>query len=160
MDVVKSLVGKENISGGIKILSDKVLAITSRTYNDKGEGTYGQFIKSYKEEDGLKGGEEGILIQLTKNLNFRTNIGFLNLKEENSDLNLSLYKENGTFIGSKGYSLKPLEYFQENNILEIFINEEIENFFAKIKVIDGNAFVYASVIDNRTGDAIFIPLIK
>lgn len=160
IDMVKSLFGKEDTSGGIKIISDQEVAITSRTYNYKEEGSYGQFVPFCKEEDGLKEGEEGILIQLTKNINFRTNIGFLNLKEENIDLDLSLYKEDGTFIGSKRYSLKPLEYFQENNVLEIFTNEEIENFFAKINIAKGNAFVYASVVDNKTGDAIFIPILK
>jgi len=158
-DIVGNFFGKENTSGGIMIKSNQNLLISSRTYNETEEGTYGQYISGKIIDEALKENEEALIIQITKNKKYRANIGFLNCGSENIEVQIDIYKSNRDEIGSKKINLLPFEYKQENNIIEEFTEEDIEDAFAIIKSTKEGAiyFAYASIVDNRTGDAIFVP---
>jgi PKD repeat protein len=159
-DAIGTLFGLNNISGAIIVESNIPLIITSRTYNDQGnEGTYGQFISGISENYALRKDEKGKLIHLQKNSNYRTNIGFVNASEFNISINVDLFNSDGQPIGSRTYNLKPYEYFQEANIINLLTSSDVNNAYAYVSTTTENArfFAYASIIDNRTGDPIFIP---
>ncbi|PWB72236.1 MAG: hypothetical protein C3F15_11575, partial [Holophagae bacterium] len=77
-DVAVTLFGvSEDSSGAIKIDSGQPLVVTARTYNASASGTYGQFLPGVDESDALATGQSGVLSQLAKDDDFRTNIGFV-----------------------------------------------------------------------------------
>ncbi len=159
-DVVASVFGRENTAGAIVIGADRPLDVTSRTYNDQGEdGTYGQFIVGFPLDDALTHATASRLVQLISTEDYRTNIGFVNLGGESITVEISLYRGDGSSLGSDSYNLRPFEYTQINDIIWDFSEDAIDDVFAVVlsNTADARFFAYASVIDNRTGDPVFIP---
>ena len=151
-DAVLSLFGHDG-SGALLIQSDASnLVITSRTYNDQPQGTFGQFIPGIAESR-LNG---TLLTQLTENDTYRTNVGMAALYELEQTVSLELYDSSGTQLNSMDVVLPPLGHMQLNQIYRMAGVGSVKNGFIKIKNGTGLA-AYASVVDNRTGDAIFIP---
>lgn len=155
---VENLFGKENTLGAMRIEATGKVISFSITVNAKDGGIHSQFIPGYSIKDSFKEYQELRLIQLKSNNDFRTNIGFVNLTSRNLGIEILVYKENGEKIGDDMYYFLPFEFFQENDIIKKFTNENIENGYAIIKSSTKNAsfFAYASVIDNKTNDSIFI----
>jgi hypothetical protein len=150
-----------NASGSLHINSTNGLILASRTYNDQGEkGTYGQFIPSASEESLLKVNESGFISQILSNSYFRTNMGFTEFEGKNTQLKVEIYSSEGSKLGEKVYSVEGYKNLQINSIFEdIGISGDISYSYAKITCLSGGSvFAYASVVDNKTGDAIFIPL--
>lgn len=150
-------------AGALKISGNtEKLKINSRTYNDAPEGTYGQFIPGFHKNNLLTKGENGYLAFLQKNENFRTNIGFSSLSENYITINLKLYNSNGDKIGEKDISLEPYGYRQENDIFGQFGLNNIYYAYAIVKSETDGAFYtsYASVVDNKSNDPVFIPVEK
>jgi len=135
------------------------LIVSSRTYNYTSNGTYGQYIFGYKGINSLGYGSKAYLPQLAKNTDFRTNIGFTNACGKTINVIVKIYEGNGQLIGNKSYSILPYSNFQENDIIGKISNKDIDNAYAIIEcnTEDAKFFAYASVVDNRTGDPIFIP---
>jgi len=150
-------------TGSLLIQSSKSdIIINSRTYNKKGNGSYGQYIPSIYYENLLGDYENGAVAPLIENNDFRTNIGFSNLTELPLEIEIKFYDNNGYEIGKKDIALLPLSHIQINQVLKNFCNGECENFKAKFKSKSEGAkfYGYASIVDNKTGDGIFIPAIK
>lgn len=65
-------------------------------------------------------------------------------------------------MGEKNYTVEGWKNLQVNNIfLDMGITSDVNFADAKITVVSGGSVVaYASVVDNKTGDAIFIPAMK
>ncbi len=159
-DIVNQL--KYTGSGSMEVRSDKNFVLTSRTFNQTSNGTFGQFLDGYTTAQGLKSGEEAYLGQLTENSSFRTNIAFTNTGTTSADLTVYLYNSSGTLLTSYNVSLIPREYKQE---LQPFKNKagqtNMASGYAKVKVNYGSGIIgYASVVDNKTGDGTTIPLKK
>ena len=150
-DTVLSLFGHDG-SGAILIQSDSPdLIITSRTYNDQPQGTYGQFVPAAREAD-LGGGR---LIQLTENNDYRTNVGLASLSELEQTVALDLCDAAGALLGQVQVPLPPLGHVQINQIFKSVGVDRVKNGF--IKVGGTRLAAYASVVDNRTGDAVYVP---
>lgn len=159
-DIVDQL--KYSGSAAMEVRSDKNFILTSRTYNQTSGGTYGQFLDGYLTSQGLKGGEEAYLGQLTENSSFRTNIAFTNTGTTSASLTVYLYNSSGSLLGSYSVNLNPGEYKQE---LQPFKNKAGQNNmasgYAKVKVNSGSGIIgYASVVDNKLSDGTTIPLKK
>ncbi len=146
-------------AGALKISSSFPLEILSRTYNDSPTGTYGQFIPSIEKNNLLKKNQKRILSFLQKNEYFRTNIGCSSLSENIVDIKLKLYKKDGTYIGEKEINLQPYGYLQINDIFSSFQINDVSFAFSEIISESENAHYtcYASVVDNKSNDPIFIP---
>jgi hypothetical protein len=160
-DILYNLFGLSDTYGSIIISSKEDIYVSSRTYNSLGDlGTYGQYIDGYKIDNSIT--EEGKIIGLKENNAFRTNLGLLNLNDKELKLNVSIYSGDGGLLGELEYNLKPYEFFQENSIIRKVTLNEINNSFIIIKA-EGKEmpfFAYSSVVDNKTGDGIFIPAKK
>ncbi len=158
-DVVGAVLGRENTSGAIFVGSEVPLLVSSRTYNDQGaEGTFGQFIPGYPLAAAQADGESR-LVQLIRNNDYRTNIGGVNVSNQGITVNVQLFLGDGTALATESYQLLAYQYFQDNDLIGRHTSALVGDAFAVVSSPTAGAsfFAWASVIDNRTGDPVFIP---
>jgi hypothetical protein len=152
----------------------KVL-VTSRTYNLMVAGnplrlppgaTFGQFVPGLSESKAISPVDHGRIIQLSHTSStttgFRTNIGFVNAGAAAMKVNIRLLNWSGATLGNQSYDLRAYEYKQVDKIFEKVTSTNVDDGYAIISTptSGGSFFAYASVIDNRTGDPIFVPAIR
>ncbi len=136
---------------------------TSRTYNQTPDGTYGQFVGGIPSSEAIAFGEQGLMTQLTHHRGtgsgFRTNLGFVNCTGMEAEVRIDLYRSNGVLLGSLERTLGPFMHRQENRIFERVTSDDLEDGFAVVSSpnVDARLMAYASVVDNATGDPIYIP---
>ncbi len=134
------------------------LLATSRTYNNADVGgTYGQFIAMVRTDDSIGAADPPLwLVQLAEGNGFRTNIGFSEVSGASVEVRVALYNgSDGTRIGADmNYTVLPFSNLQQNHIALATASG-----YATVDVVGGQGRVvaYASVVDNATGDAIYIP---
>jgi len=153
-DVVGSTFGGSSSSGALYLGSDQPLKVASRTYNDASSGTYGQFIAGMPTGELIGASETVRLIQLTRNGEYRANIGFANASDTEVTVEVKLYGSDGSYIATRSYTIQPYGFYQKTDI----IGTDISDAYAVISSSTSGArfYTYASVIDNRTGDPVFI----
>jgi len=136
---------------------------TSRTYNLTPDGTFGQFIGGTTSADIFVTGLDATLIQLTASSTgedgFRTNLGMVNLEGEPTTLDIDLYLADLTYLGRVSTSLEPFDFKQIDNIFARVTAENVPDGIAIVRArfLNSRYLAYASVIDNLTGDPIFVP---
>lgn len=139
----------------------RILA-TSRTYNDDPGGTYGQTVPAVAAEEGFGHGSNATLILLSRSpdpsAGFRTNIGLVNLVGAQTKMEIDLFAADGTGLGTITRNLKPYEHKQVNDVFEAAGAEDVPDGFAIVRTISesGRFITYASVVDNGSGDAVFL----
>jgi hypothetical protein len=136
--------------------------VGSRTYNNAASGTFGQFVPGVPESEAVSGSTVR-LVQLSRSASvssgFRTNIGFVNIGAEKIEVTVELYDGNGALLGTTQHNVKP---YGQNQITDIFgrvTSGDVANGYAIVSSTDPGArfIAYASVVDNRSGDPIYIP---
>ncbi len=150
-------------SGALRVLvdNDDVL-VTSRTFTRSAAGSYGQAIPAHSAEDAVSYGETGRLIQLSyseaNNAGFRTNLGFLNPGMAGITVIADLYRADDQFLGSIEVELASLEQHQVTNAFSSVTDSNVDVAYAVVwtDTPGGRFFAYASVVDNLTGDAVFV----
>jgi len=133
--------------------------ISSRTYNLTGEGTFGQGIRGSPLPSTLYQGERGYLIGLKRNLDFRSNVGFVNLYEDPLEISARLYGEDGTLLAEGLFPLSPFSHFQINNIFSALgLDGDYEGAWMELwsDTLNGRFSAYGSVVDNQSGDPVYI----
>lgn len=162
VDVATSLFGVGGTSSGsIEVQSTRPVIVTARTYNEGADGTFGQFLPGADDGNNLDYGERGILPQVKKTGNFRTNIGFVNLGQSSVTVRTNLYSSNGGQLGnSVTTSIPANQWKQENDIFQKAGVSYCEVGYATVEVTTygGSVWAYASVVDNGTGDPTTIPV--
>jgi hypothetical protein len=153
-DVVWQTFEQDPAGGSLLVGSDQPLIVSSRTYNNAPTGTYGQYIPGFPVEMAFSEADEVRLIQLTRNDDFRTNIGFANAAGVRLDVKVVFYQADGAYIRQRTYSIPPYGYLQASDV----INTTADDAFAVVTATSSDAryFCWASVIDNRTGDPILV----
>jgi hypothetical protein len=154
-------------SAALRLSTIGDVLVTSRTYTPNPDagvgGTFGQFIPAAADSDAVANGEDAYLIQLTRSsdpsLGFRTNIGFVNLTDTSIDIEVDLYDSSGTLLGTEAEN--NLEPFGFNQITDIFNRvgaTEVSDGYAVVRTTTatGRFLTYASVVDNITGDPVYI----
>ncbi len=161
-DVLTSVFGFDG-SAAIRITNDiGMVAVTSRTYNLTDTGTYGQFAGGVISHTAIQAGQEGRIIQLTHNRSttsgFRTNIGFVNATDTQITVQVALYRADGSYLGTLAYTLAPYEFRQINKIFQKVTSDDVDDGYAVLSTSTpgGAFFAYATVIDNRTSDPVYI----
>jgi hypothetical protein len=169
-------------TGAIRVTVTGVgLLVNSRTYNLLGDGnplglpagaTFGQFVPAYTLDQAANFGQTARLIHLSHtNANIqpvtgsRTNIGFVNMTGMTIDIVADLYDKTGALFGTIPGDLTrllPYSFRQVNNAFERVTSAAVADGYAIIKTTtSGGKFVtYASVIDNRSGDPVFVTQIR
>jgi hypothetical protein len=156
-DLLAAAFGLDAASGGVLVGATTPLMLSSRTYNDTPNGTFGQYVPVSAESELVRGNERATLIQLTRNRDYRTNIGFTNLRDDLLDVTVEAYRAGGSFIGSRVYQIDPYSFYQVTDILRKLGAESVDDAYAVVRSpsLDAAYATYATIIDNRTGDPIY-----
>jgi hypothetical protein len=139
------------------------ILVTSRTFNDVGSETYGQYVPAINDVEALTTEETARLVQLAYSPNprsgYRTNIGFVSACDETVTIDLDLYTGSGSHLGLVQVVLPPYAYHQENAVFADFTSSPLDDAYAEVRSNSEGAryFAYASVVDNLSGDPVFIP---
>lgn len=151
------------------------IIVTSRTYNLLGSGndlglpegsTFGQFIPAQSTREAIRFGEQGRLIQLSHDRSsgsgFRTNLGVVNVTEDDCRVEIELYEANGHLLGMVPVELPPMGYRQFNRVFAKVTPGTVEDGYAVVRTtsVGGAFFTYASVVDNLTGDPVAVSAVR
>jgi subtilisin-like proprotein convertase family protein len=155
-DIVGSFFGTFG-SGSLELQGDvATLVVTSRTYNSLPDRTFGQFIGPIRESGTTSLNRPPLhLPQLQANAAFRTNVGLNNISGETSTVRVEIFDASGAPIEARDELLGPWGHAQ----FGIHGGRSIDLARAEVRVVGGNGSVvaYASVVDNVSGDSIYIP---
>ena len=165
-DVVAGVVGRAD-AGALRLhVRGGTVSATSRTYNLTANGTFGQAVPAVPESRVAAPGERVRLIGLASApgaaTGTRTNIGVVNLEPTPATVRIRLYDGARGMSGPLGsfvVQLQGFEWRQLNDVLGQLAGRAVADAFAIVNTeISGGRFLaYASVIDNGTGDAVYIP---
>ncbi len=151
-DVVASRFGVTG-TGALLVDAASPLIVTSRTFNDTGSSTYGQFIPGVAVEQAT--GETTHIVYLQKSGEYRTNLGFAGTTGSAGNVTVTLFDANNVRLGSGTFPIAPYGQAQVNDIFGAVgagpasaARAEVQ---ATVPVV-----AYGSVIDNRTGDPIAV----
>lgn len=139
--------------------TDASLIVASRTYNQTSAGTYGQFIAGASSGGALVSGGRAWILGLAENADFRTNVGAVNLSATAATVRFRFRSgADGEVLGTTALELAPFGQGQLNRAMVTAGVSGVSDVFAEV-VLEAGASVlpWASVIDNRTGDPIFVP---
>lgn len=160
-DVVASVFAATGTGGAILVGCDHELLVSSRTFNNAATGTYGQYIPAVPASTAWGSDAAPRLIQLAHaqraDTGFRTNIGAVNTTAGEIVVTVELFRGNGDRLGEVPMTLPPYAYHQENDILRA--GADLPDAFAIVRSATPGAgyLCYASVVDNRSGDPVYIP---
>lgn len=137
--------------------------VVSRTYNQAASGTYGQYVPAIPRSEAIPFGKQGRLIMLshdpTLKTGYRTNLGLVSASPAEIAVDVLFHDGNGNLIGGRTYVLAAFEYRQIDRAFEEVTPSAIADGYISVEAATAGArfFAYASVVDNVTGDPIFIP---
>jgi hypothetical protein len=129
------------------------LIVNSRTYTRGARGTFGQFVPSGDPQEAVGSGDPPLSIpQLQNTAEFRSNIGFAEVAGAAAEVHVRLYNAGGVAVSDEIYGLAPFGHIQSR------VGATGEALRAEVSVVGaGRVLAYGSTIDNRSGDAMFIP---
>jgi len=153
-------------SGSVLITSSRPLVITSRTYTEGADGTFGSLLTGVAPTEGVSYGEVGVLSQLSGNNDFRTNVGLVNLVDTACQVRVRVHAASGNPLGSpKWVNLGANGFKQVNNVFGATGSGTRNNAYAVVEVMTPGCVVwgYGAVIDGAAGfpgtdDATTMPL--
>ncbi|MCU1245255.1 MAG: hypothetical protein JWN02_1165 [Acidobacteria bacterium] len=158
-DIVQSTFGLAGATGALRFDSNQPLLITSRTYNQSAAGTFGQDIPSMALDRALTSGTVARFSGLT-NRGYRTNLGFFNAGSSASDLQLELRGNGGASAGKKTLHLDPYTMMQINDVFTYLgVDGSVTTGALTLAATGGSVLSYASVIDNASGDPVYVPAV-
>jgi len=132
------------------------LKITSRTFTTGSSGTYGQAVPQVS--DGALQ-QSLFLTGMESDAAFRTNIGLVNRGSDAVGASLELVDANGNTLGTSTVVVQP-DNFSQASLASFFPNVSGGNYASLSMRITtgapGAISVYASIIDNRTQDPVYI----
>ena len=155
-DVVSKTFGLDNASGALRIQSSGQLLVTSRTYNQSGSGTFGQDVPAVPTSKGLPADATSLFSGLSDS-GYRTNVGFFNLTANPLDLTLTLKRPDGSVITAKPFRLDG-NMMTQINLFAFLGAGGTQSASLAISGSGASSYsAYASVIDNISGDPVFVP---
>ncbi len=135
--------------------------IVSRTYNDTDAGTYGQLVPVLGSSSLASAGERLVVTGVEHNDDFRTNIGLVNTGNTDAGVVIRLLSDTGETAQEITYTIPAMAYIQRalSNLAQ---DPELEfNGTVVVEVVTGGPVaVYGSIVDQRTGDPIFVQASK
>jgi len=162
-DIVGTLFATSG-TGAIRVSSDKPLVVTSRIFDDQraaGQGTVGQFVPGLSRAEARR---SGVLPQLsftnptTPPSGYRTNIGLFNPNDANVTILMTL-RDSRNILATTTLVVGPMHQRQQAIFAGFFTNPNPNfNLLNMTLSFEASApvFVYGSVLDNITEDAIFV----
>ena len=130
--------------------------VTSRTFTDSTAGTYGQSVPNLGTPDFAS---TMYLTGMAVSSAYRTNLGLVNRSNSDVPMTLSLFSENGTQLAAANVTV-PANNFQQSGLAAFFpsiAGGSFNSLSLRASGISSDAVsVYASVVDNRTQDPVYI----
>lgn len=163
-DIVNSQFNVNPGTGALRITTNRPISVVANVYNDQraaGRGTFGQLIRAYEESERRTGGFLPALsnIPATTPTGARTNVGFFNPGTTDSTVTLTARSATGLTLGMAAKVIPALAH-QQAALSELLpslaaIDELYLSYTATTSL-----FVYASVVDNTSGDGVYIPAVN
>lgn len=157
------------ISGAILIGSDRPFAVTSRTYNQLADGqTYGQTVPPARNflENTVGSVDPATNVAyvpgIISNTRFRTNLGMVAANAsgdaETMNVAITMRDASGAVAGARNFAVAPGGLIHVQISARSLSASNIDVGSAEFRITSGSGAVvpYASVIDNVTGDAVFV----
>jgi hypothetical protein len=146
--------------GAVRLRSSQPFLASSRTYNsgDGTSGTFGQLVPGLSADQAL---QTGILLQVANDpapSGFRSNLGLLNPGLTTATVGYKVYDVgSATLLGEGSRTLLPLAFLQVNDLFGSIGAGATVAPNATVEVTASRpVFTYASVLDNTSGDALFV----
>ncbi len=155
-NLVEELFGVKD-SGSLRVFSTQPIMLVSRTFNDKPDGSYGQFLGAVKFSHALGVGDAAFLIGLREDDEFRSNVILQEVGGLATKVLLSVMREDGTMVGQTEVEVPAYTKSQNRlrNLDGSFAN--LESAWMLLDVVSGGQIVaIASVVDQITGDAMTV----
>jgi hypothetical protein len=160
--VLASLFGISNGGGAIRVTTsaESTLVVTAQTYDDTGEGTYGQFIPAVRPDEGVGAGERSLqILQIEESERFRTNLGLVEVSGRPVIVEISAVVPESRVIPRVQVSLAANEFRQLNSVMKSLNLPATYNGRLSARVVSGagRLTAYASMVDNATQDPTYVP---
>lgn len=168
-DILGSTFNTGNAALGFERVTGNVM-VNSRFYNTGSTcsgGTFGMYVPALPAEAALPGDGRSIGVfhhisyGTVGGTSFRTNVGFASNSAFAVEVLISLYGDAGELLGEKSYTLKPFEHIQFSAIHRELNTPAVSAGFiiVTVKTAGGEVHTYAMLIDNKTNDPIFVPVV-
>jgi len=162
-DLLASVFGTQGAGAIRVVVLEGDLVASSRTYAVGAVGSFGQAVPAQAVEDGQPEALRltGLSGSVSDDTGFRTDIGAVNLSDQPVSLDIELHAEDGTLIGHRQLDLGAGNWGQLDRVFQGLAATPVEGGYAVITSGGdlGQVLAYASVIDNRTGDPVFLPAV-
>jgi hypothetical protein len=152
--------------GAVKVFIDNHTGITARILNDRtevGEGTTGFSYSAMKLEHATTFGELPDLststdADISTGVGYRTNVGFFNPQLFPVEAFFEARSNDGVVLGSARFTIPSGSMQQQSveSLIPLAGGEQTRASFFVFWFTSAPSFVYASVVDNRTGDSTYI----
>ncbi len=160
-DVVGTLFGLDDAVGALRIETAMTSLFTvSRTYATSDAGSYGQAVPAVSW-DSAAGGNNGTvrtLLHLASSAAFRSNVGFVEVLGLDAELDLEMNDPTGAVLGRRTLILPASSHLQVNDIFAFLGAPDTDCASLRVEILNqARVFTYASVVDNRSSDPLFVP---
>ncbi|HET9795767.1 MAG TPA: S8 family serine peptidase [Thermoanaerobaculia bacterium] len=161
-DVLRTLFGfaGEGVAA-IRIHPDSPTRLTASvltsTPNASGGGSFGFFVNG-TSAGAIGAGGRAVSIHLEHDARFRTNFGFTEIGGAPVTVRATFFDENGIPLGTRTYSTGA-NTFVMTGAAELVGAAAVPNGYIEFTVVSGagKVIAFGTVVDNITGDSIFVP---
>jgi subtilisin-like proprotein convertase family protein len=143
-DVFLSVVNRE----GLGLLTASIppgVALSSRAWTGGDEGTFGQLVTT--TESGSTGSLDILYVENSRS--FRTNLGLY--ASEPASARVTVFSSSGEALEEHEIVLQPFR------LVQFPVTAAVINGRARVEVLSGRVVAYGSMVDNLSGDPIFVP---
>lgn len=158
-DALQTLLGGVTGTGAIRIESPGPVRATARVYNDQraaGKGTFSQFVSAQPADAARGAGALPMLANQQATSGYRTNIGWFNASGGNAAVTFNAHRSDGTVVQTTTRNVPAGQQLQLG-LQQLFpALDTSENVYVTFESTFP-LFVYASIVDNVNGDAMFMP---
>jgi len=162
-DLVLEVFGLEDARGAVLVSSEYRLLTLSRTYTDAAGGTFGQRVPAerWDRSAGAGPGQEGrlrTLLHLAGGPDYRSNVGFVEVLGLDASVELELHDGEGTPVASGTVTVPARSFLQIDDVFAYLGAEPLPHASMRVTVTNAaRVLSYASVVDNRTSDPLYLP---
>jgi hypothetical protein len=160
--VLSSFFGISQDAGALHVSSavPARLVVTARTYNETGQGAYGQFIPAVTPEEAVAKGSRPLqILQVEQSAQYRSNVGFAEVSGKAVTLEVSVFQPGYNDPMSLEVKLAPNECRQIDSLLSTLGLGDTFNARISVRAVEGEgrATAYLSLIDLKSGDPTYVP---
>lgn len=161
-DVVSKTFG-ESTAGALHVQTDQAapLVVTGRTYRNGGTGgTLGQFINAVTPNDVVgAGGRILNMVGVEESQSMHTNLGIYETSGNSATAEVTITTADGRASARFQLNMQPNEFRQLSSVMSQIGMSDEYNASIAVRVTSGTGRIgaYSSVIENASGDPLFVP---